>query len=84
MLLDHDHVDNLRVLEGQEAETARAACNAVSHDCAFCDLAELCEVILQGLCMLVSVQWLRSAGAIVISLTVRGLPIEAADEHLAI
>lgn len=47
MLLHHDHVDNLRVLEGEETESTRAASGAVAHDCAFCDFAELCEVVLE-------------------------------------
>lgn len=50
VLLDHDHVDDFRVLERQETESTRAAGNAVSHDRAFCDLAELREVILERLC----------------------------------
>ena len=50
VLLDHDDVYNLRVLERQEAETTRAACDAISHDCAFRDFAVLCEVVLERLC----------------------------------
>lgn len=50
MLLDHHDIDDLRILERQKAESARATGDTVTHDCAFCDLAKLREVIFEGLC----------------------------------
>jgi hypothetical protein len=47
MLLDHDDVDDLGIFECKEAEAARATSDTVAHDSAFCDLAELGEVILE-------------------------------------
>lgn len=47
MLLDHNDVDDLGVLEGEEAKATRASSDAVAHDCAFGDFAELSEVILE-------------------------------------
>lgn len=41
MLLHHDDVDALWILEGEEAEASRTACGGVSHDSAFADFAEL-------------------------------------------
>lgn len=41
VLLDHDDVDRLGVLERQEAEASRAARVVVPHDGALEDLAEL-------------------------------------------
>jgi len=35
MLLDHNSVDSLGVLEGEEAETARPAGGAIAHDGTF-------------------------------------------------
>lgn len=45
MLLDHDDVDRLGVLEGQEAEAAGAARSAVPHHGALDDFAKLREVV---------------------------------------
>lgn len=47
MLLHHDHVDNLGVFESQETETTRASSDSIAHHCAFCDFAELGEVVLE-------------------------------------
>lgn len=41
MLLHHDRIDDLRVLECQEAEPAGAAGGAISHHRTFDDFAEL-------------------------------------------
>lgn len=41
MLFNHDRVDGFRISEGKETETSRPPCSAVTHDCAFRDLAEL-------------------------------------------
>lgn len=46
MLLDHDSVDGLRILEGEEAETTRTTCGAISHNGALENFAELREVLL--------------------------------------
>jgi hypothetical protein len=48
VLLHHDDVDGLGVLEGEEAEAAGAAGGAVAHNGAFHHLAELREVVSQG------------------------------------
>ena len=48
MLLDHNSVDHLWVLESEEAESARAPGGAIAHDCALDDFAELREVALEG------------------------------------
>ena len=48
MLLDHDNVDCLSVLKGEESETSRPSGAAVSHDGAFDHLAKLGKVIAQG------------------------------------
>ena len=48
VLLDHDNVDRLGVLEGEKAEATRAAGGAVPHDGAFYHLAKLREVVPQG------------------------------------
>jgi hypothetical protein len=45
VLLDHDDVDRLRVLEGEEAEAARATGGAVAHNSAFHHFAKLREVV---------------------------------------
>lgn len=45
MLLDHDDVDILGVLESEEAKASGATGGRVAHDGAFQDLAELGEVI---------------------------------------
>lgn len=84
VLLDHDHVDDLRVFESQKAETARAAGNTISHHSAFCDLSELREVVFERFCRgaLAGVSFQTWATAIL--LTIGGLPVEAANEHLAV
>jgi hypothetical protein len=48
VLLHHNNVDTLGVLEGQKPEAARTTSRAVSHDSALADLAELREIIFQG------------------------------------
>lgn len=47
VLLHHDSVDALWVLEGEETETARAPACAVAHDRAFYDFAKLGEIVLE-------------------------------------
>jgi hypothetical protein len=60
VFLDHDDVDCLGVLEGQEAEAAGATGGAISHDCALDNFAELREVISEGLWGIVSTVILTS------------------------
>lgn len=49
VLLDHNNVHCLGVLEGEEAETSRSAGRAISHDSAFRHLTKLGEIITKGL-----------------------------------
>lgn len=41
VLLDHDNVDSLWILESQETETSRATGRSVTHDSTFEHLAKL-------------------------------------------
>jgi hypothetical protein len=41
VLLDHNDVDALGVLEGEEAETTRTSSSGVAHNGALANLAEL-------------------------------------------
>lgn len=41
MLFDHDRIDRFGIPERKETETSRSPRSAVTHDCAFRDLAEL-------------------------------------------
>ena len=47
VLLDHDNVDRLGILEGEKAEASRPTGGAVPHDGAFHHLAKLREVVPQ-------------------------------------
>ena len=47
VLLDHNGVDDLRVPEREKAEATRATTLAITHDSAFDNIAELCEVVFK-------------------------------------
>lgn len=47
VLLDHNYVDRLWVLESEEAEASRAASGTIAHHLAVDDLSELREVVLE-------------------------------------
>lgn len=47
MLLYHDNVHSLGILEREESKATRAAGTAVTHDCAFHNFTELFEVLSQ-------------------------------------
>jgi hypothetical protein len=51
MLLYHDDVDALGVLEGEETEAAGATGGRVTHYGAFADFTELREVALERICL---------------------------------
>ena len=48
VLLHHDYVDSLGVLERQEAETTRSPRAAITHNCAFDNFAKLFKIVPHG------------------------------------
>lgn len=81
VLFHHDDVDSLRVLEREEAESARSTCGAIAHDCAFEDLSELREVVVKRIYRSLLVEVCRVHGN---QLTICRLPVQTADEHFPI
>ncbi len=54
MLLDHDGIDGFGVSESQETKPSRPSTEAVTHDRAFYDLAELGKIILERFYLVIS------------------------------
>jgi hypothetical protein len=86
MLLDHDNVDALGVLKREKAESSRTSSSSITHDGTFTNFTELREVALEGvcckglvsLCVLYVIEWTKTYLH-----TFCSLPVQSADEHLA-
>ena len=50
MLLDHDNVDALGILEREKAESSRTSGSSIAHDGAFTNFTELREVAFERFC----------------------------------
>lgn len=80
VLLDHDNVDSLGILECKEAEATGSARVVVTHDSALEDLAELREVVAKGFYIS---QYTSSRDGLIGDPTIGRLPVQSANEHLS-